>query len=103
MKKLILSAFSLSVMLFPAAISASNTVANTVISITAGDDERQTVKAEELPAGVKKTLDGEDYKGYTISTAAWVKSADASYYEVSLAKDKETKIVKIDKEGKLLK
>ncbi len=103
MKKVIVAAFSLGMVFFSAAVNANTTNNNTVISVNYSDDERQAVKAEELPEAVKKTLAGEEFKGYTISTASLVKTADASYYEVSLAKDKETKLVKVDKDGKLLK
>jgi len=103
MKKLIVAAFSLGTLFFSATVTAGNT-SNTVISVNVNEDERQAVKAEELPEAIKKTLTGEEYKGYTISEATLVKTADAtSHYEVSLAKDKETKLVKIDKDGKILK
>ena len=102
MKKLIVAAFSLSMVCFSATVNAAN-ASNSVISVKYNGDERTSVKAEELPEAVKKTLAGEEFKGYTIAEASLVKTADASYYEVSMAKDKETKIVKVDKEGKLLK
>jgi hypothetical protein len=103
MKKLIVAAFSLGTVFFSATVTAG-TPSNTAISINVNEDERQPVKAEELPEAVKKTLAGDDYKGFAITEATLVKSADAtSHYEVSLAKDKETKLVKIDKDGKILK
>lgn len=102
MKKLIVAAFSLGMVFFSATVTAAN-ASNTVISVTVNEDERQAVKSEELPEAVKKTLAGDEYKGYTITEATLVKSAEASHYEISLAKDKETKLVKCDKDGKILK
>jgi hypothetical protein len=65
------------------------------------NQERTPVKVEDLPAAVKATLAGEDYKGWIISSAFLVKN-EAEYYEVSLSREKETKIVKLTRDGKAL-
>ncbi len=64
------------------------------------DQQTKTpVKTEALPEVVKKATTTEDYKGWVVSSAFIVKGK-TEYYELVMAKDKETKTVKMDKEGK---
>ncbi len=63
-------------------------------------DDRQKIKAEELPETVKKALEAQEYKGWLINTAYHVKSTDT--YEVELKNGAETKTFKFDKDGKKL-
>jgi hypothetical protein len=98
MKKVIFS--------FLVLLSAGGTFANaSMISPAAGatqqqQDDKMKIKAEELPEAVKTTLQSADYKGWAISAAYHLKSADQ--YEVELKKDTETKTVKLDNEGKIV-
>jgi DNA-directed RNA polymerase beta subunit len=106
MKKMILPALCLSLCLTTVSVSAINTVSNSVIVM---NDDRQAVKSEELPEGVKKTLATDAYKGWAVKEAALVKGAVAadgtatSHYEVVLTNEKETKTVKFNQDGSLLK
>lgn len=59
------------------------------------------VKPEALPVAIKVTTAGEDYKGWVVSAAFLVKGT-TEYYELILTKEKETKSVKLNKDGKLV-
>jgi hypothetical protein len=61
--------------------------------------EKTEIKAEALPEAVKKTLAGDDYKGWEIAKAYVAKEV----YEVELKKGTESKTFKFDKEGKAIK
>jgi hypothetical protein len=65
----------------------------------ADQDDKTKIKSEELPEGVKKSLEAQEYRGWLIDAAYHVKSTDS--YEVELKNGAETKTVKFDKEGKV--
>lgn len=103
MKKLIAMAFCLGLGFTANTVYASINHTAPVVSLLS-DDEKTALKPEELPEPVKKTLAADEYKGWTVQTAALVKSATASHYEVQVANDKkETKTLKFDNQGALLK
>ena len=64
----------------------------------ADQDDKTKIKSEELPEGVKKSLEAQEYRGWLIDAAYHVKSSDS--YEVQLKNGAETKSVTFDKEGK---
>lgn len=102
MKKLIAMAFCLGLAFTANTVYASN-VSAPVVNVL-NDDEKTAVKPEELPESVKKSLSADEYKGWTVQSASLVKSAAASHYEIQVANEKnETKTLKFDKEGTLLK
>jgi len=109
MKKLILPAFCLSLLLTTAGVSAENESSFVPSSLSSiGNDDRKPVKPEELPEAITKALSGDAYKGWTMKEAAVVtppvtadKAPDA-YYEITLSKEKETKVIKFQKDGTLL-
>ena len=68
--------------------------------ITVNQDDKEKIKAEDLPEAVKTTLNGDEYTGWLIQSAHKIKSKDQ--YEVVLKKGAETKTVKLDKEGKVV-
>ena len=103
MKKLMVAAFGLGLALTATTVYAANNKVNTVISVNLSDEEKTAVKPEELPEPIKKTLAGEEYKGWLVKEASLVKTATESHYEVSLNNEKETKTVKFNKEGALVK
>jgi len=104
MKKVIVA----SVALFFAAISNVNagTTTDTPIEITSGvqqdsTEKRTPVMPSDLPAAVQQVFTGDDYKGWTPSSAFLVNNKDKEYYEVKLTKEGgEANIVKLDKDGK---
>jgi hypothetical protein len=61
--------------------------------------EKMEIKADALPEAVKKTLASDEYKGWEVSKAYDAKGT----YEVELKKGAETKTVKFDKDGKVVK
>ncbi|MCW3084796.1 MAG: hypothetical protein JWP12_2162 [Bacteroidetes bacterium] len=99
MKKLSILAFSL--MTLASVTTFAQTDAKTQAVASTQQDAKTSVKPEELPAAIQKTLSTDAYKGWTVSSANMVKSK-VDYYEVSLMKDKETKMIKFDKEGTIL-
>jgi hypothetical protein len=68
--------------------------------ITVNQDDKEKIKAEDLPEAVKTTLNGDEYTGWLIQSAHKIKSKDQ--YEVELKKGAETKTVKLDKDGKIV-
>lgn len=57
---------------------------------------------DQLPQAVKNTLAGDDYKGWTIDAAYKVVKDGNEFYKIKLTKDSDTKMVKLDKDGKVV-
>lgn len=112
MKKVILSAFCLTLGLASVNAVASNN-STSVIVASFEDGGRKVIKSEELPSSVQTALKTDAYKGWAVKEAAVVnapatadqaKTPDvASYYEVVLANDKETKTIKFHADGSVVK
>jgi hypothetical protein len=64
------------------------------------DQDETPVKPEDLPAAVKATLATDEYKEWQILTAHLVKKDGLEVYKINLKKGEETKLVKLDKDGK---
>ena len=102
MKKVIIA----SAALFFAAITnvhAATTTSLEKISTVQQDttEKRTPVVPTDLPEPVKTTLSGDDYKGWTPSSAFLVAKGGQEYYEVKLTKEgSEANKVKVDKSGK---
>lgn len=109
MKKMILPALCLSLILTTLNTSAT-TISNRVATVLTENDERTAIKSEELPAAVQKNLSSDVYKGWAVKEATKVSTkvaadaakAPAAYYEVVLSNEKETKTVKFQEDGTLL-
>jgi hypothetical protein len=71
----------------------------TAAPAAADQDDKTKIKSEELPEAVKKSLEGQEYRGWLIDAAYHVKSTDS--YEVQLKNGAETKTVKFSKDGKV--
>ena len=114
MKKLIVSAFCLGLTLTAASVMTASNQSQTIGVVTNTNDDRQPVKAEELPEPIKKVLAGDAYKGWTVKEATMVSNPAATtenaaaakdvatHYEVVLTKDKESKTFRFQKDGTLL-
>ena len=131
MKKLIVSAFALTLISF-ASVQAQTTqqatqptqqqgvntqeattttteTATTERSVTAdkpvatqkaSKQDKVTVKPEDLPDGIKKTIKGDEFSGWTVKKAFLVTEPDnTQYYELQVANGKENARVKLDKNG----
>lgn len=97
MKKLSILAIGLMTMAAVPAVAQSEV--KEVQTATAQAEQKTAVKPEQLPDGVQNSLKADSFKDWSVSSAAMV----GSNYEVTLMKEKETKVVKFDKEGTILK
>lgn len=98
MKKLILSAFALSLV----AVTTVNAQASTATAAATVQDSKTPVKIEDLPEAVKNTLKADEYKESIPTSANLVKENGNEYYAIELKKGTETTTLKLDKEGKLV-
>lgn len=108
MKKLIVSAFCLSLMFGSSAMVAANAMTKNMLVLN--DDGRKAVKPEELPEPVRKTLAGNDYKGWTVKEAFVVNSTvpgDATtpktWYDVTVTNGKDSKQLHFNPDGTVAK
>jgi len=97
MKKIILACAA--VAFITAGFTAKAISTNTPVAVVE-DDNKTQVDPAALPDAVKTTLAGDAYKGWTVSSAWLVKSANTEYYEIQLSKDNQKNTVKLDKDGK---
>jgi len=98
MKKIMLSAAMLA---FAGMATVNASPLQTSVYVSHVQDERTPVKIEDLPDEVKTTLSGEEYAGWAPTEAFLVSPAEGDkYYEISLNKDDETKVVSFDEAGK---
>lgn len=98
MKKVIIATIALTF----AGYTNATPVNNAEITITA-EDTRTPVKLEDLPEAVKKSLASTAFEGWTPAAAYLVEGVASSYYEITLTKDAEKTIAKLDKEGNTVK
>lgn len=98
MKKLIISAFALSLISY-SAVEARNIIEPNSVVINL--QEKVAVKPEDLPEAVKTALSGEAYTGWEVTGAFLVTKEDKSqYFEIAVKKGEETATVNLDKDGK---
>jgi len=109
MKKLIVSAFALTLISF-ASVEAQTanqnspatkeTVQQEPAKSKSDKEDKVAVKATELPEAIKKTIQSEQFSGWTVKKAYLVTEGDKSqYYELQVAKGSESARVKLDKNG----
>jgi hypothetical protein len=110
MKKLIVSALALTLISFASvqaqttepATQATQHEAHKDAATTQKSDkeEKVAVKPEDLPAGIKKTIQGDEFSGWTVKKAFLVTDPNKKqYYELQVAKGSESARVKLDKDG----
>lgn len=98
MKKLIISAFAVSLISFATVQANDLTTHHTVITVT---QEKVAVKPEDLPEPVKTALAGDAYSGWEVTGAFLVTKEDNSqHFEIAVKKGDETATVNLDKDGK---
>ena len=98
MKKLIISAFALSMISYSAVEARYTSEPNGVVINL---QDKVAVKPEDLPEAVKTTLAGEAYTGWEVTGAFLVTKEDKSqYFEIAVKKGEETATVNLDKDGK---
>jgi hypothetical protein len=64
---------------------------------------KTAVEIESLPDTVKETLKGDAFEGYEVGEAALIVEAEKTYYQIKLTKGDETKVVRINPDGEILK
>ena len=103
MKKLIVSAVALTLISF-ASVQAKSTVEfdnGKTTSVKINAQEKIAVKPEDLPEGIKKTIKGEEFAGWKVTSAFLVTEPDKKqYYELNVKNGSEAARVKLDKDGK---
>jgi hypothetical protein len=65
--------------------------------------DMEAVAASELPAAVTAALQGQDYSGWTVGNAYKKEKDGKTIYKVELKNGAETKTVKMDADGNMLK
>lgn len=74
-----------------------------ITTIAVADTSQKTpVKLDELPPAVKTTLTADPVKQWTPTEAFLVKSGSTEYYEITVKKDTQTQVIKLDKDGKMV-
>jgi hypothetical protein len=71
-------------------------------SAVAHDETRRQIKIDELPAAVRSDLNTPQYKGWTPSVAYQVSADKKDWYEITVVKGDESKVVKYNSEGSKL-
>ena len=98
MKKLIISAFALTLVSF-ASLEAKQFETSSVVSNIS--QEKVAVKPEDLPEPVKSTLASDTYAGWQVTSAFLITKEDNSqFYEISMRKGEESSTVNLDKDGR---
>ena len=98
MKKLLLSLILCSAALFAFAQEPAATPAQDQKST-----ELQPIAASELPAAITASLQGQDYSGWVVDKAYKKEKDGKMIYKVELKNGAETKTVKFDADGNMLK
>jgi len=103
MKKLIVSALALTLISF-ASVQANTTSEISIQERSAAVSDKQekvAVKPEDLPEGIKKTIKGEEFAGWKVTSAFLITAPDKTqYYELNVKNGSESARVKLDKDGK---
>jgi len=64
------------------------------------EQEKVSVKPENLPDGIKKTVKSDAFSGWTVVSAFLITAADKTqYYELNVKNGSESARVKLDKDG----
>lgn len=105
MKKLIVSAVALTLISFASVQATAQTAQTettqetTTKTTTTAKEDKVAVKPEDLPEGIKKTIKGDEFSGWTVKKAFLVTEGAKSHYELQVAKGSESARVKLDKDG----
>ena len=67
------------------------------------DQDKQAIATSELPASIQASLQGNDYSGWTVANAHKKEKDGKTMYSVELTKGSETKKVKFDADGNVVK
>jgi len=67
------------------------------------DQDGQAIAATELPASIQSALQGQDYSGWTVGNVMKKEKEGKTFYAVELTKGSETKKIKFDADGNVVK
>ena len=67
------------------------------------DKDMQAIAVTDLPANIQASLQGQDYSGWTVANAHKKEKDGKSFYVVELKNGAETKKVKFDADGNVVK
>ena len=98
MKKLLLSLILCSAALFAFAQEPAAAPAQEQKST-----EAQPIAASDLPAAITASLQSQDYSGWTVDKAYKKEKDGKTYYKVELKNGAESKTVKFDADGNMMK
>lgn len=98
MKKVILIAIAVASLSISALSQRKMMEISSLVFLSNPQDDKIQIKKNELPEAARKTLDGDAFKGWSITTAYKLKNGD---YEVELRKGDTTQTLKFDKDGKV--
>lgn len=99
MKKIIVSALVLGFVTV-SSVNATPLTTNTVVTVVA--QEETPVKPEDLPAGIKTTLAGDEYKDWSILTAHKTTKDGVEVYKINVKKGEETRLLKFKADGSII-
>jgi len=98
MKKLIISAVALTLISFASVQATPFSENKEAVTI---NQDKVSVKPDDLPAAVKATISSEAFAGWKVVEAFLVTADDKTqYYDLSVKKGKENARVKLDKNGR---
>ncbi|HKZ36928.1 MAG TPA: hypothetical protein VJ184_04705 [Chryseolinea sp.] len=104
MKKLLFaSAFALLGSVAVMAQDSTSVSPQTAPATEQSGDQGQAITASELPAPIQTALQGQDYSGWTVASATKKEKDGKTVYAVELKSGAETKKVKFDADGNMLK
>ncbi|WP_276365440.1 hypothetical protein [Chryseolinea sp. H1M3-3] len=72
-------------------------------AVQSDDQDKQAIATSELPASIQASLQGQDYSGWTVANAHKKEKDGKTMYSVELTKGSETKMVKFDADGNVVK
>ncbi len=72
-------------------------------AVQTDDQDKQAIATSELPASIQASLQGQDYSGFTVANAYKKEKDGKTMYSVELTKGSETKMVKFDADGNVVK
>lgn len=101
MKKVVSIAFIAALAFIASPVFAG--VSDTTHVVVVNNETETPIKPEELPQPVKDALKGDDFAGWTVSSAVLVKDGDVETYKVEVTKAEEKKWLVFTKEGQLVK
>ncbi len=81
---------------------SASVATQTPTEVQSPEQDGQTIAASELPASIQSALQGQDYSGWTVSSATKKEKDGKTMYKVELTNGSEKKKVKFDADGNMV-